>query len=333
MSDPITLRMGPRSWAMLLLLSILWGGSFFFIDVAVDTIGPFTLVLLRTGIAAAVLLLLLAATGRPMPFERRTLAPFLILGLLNNVVPFSLFAWGQQHIASGLASILNATSPLWAVLVAHLFTADEKATPLKLLGVAIGFSGVALMIGGDLLLDLGGANILAQLACLAATLCYALAGVHARRFRRMGVPPITVSAGQLCASALVTLPLALIFEPPWRAAAPAAMAWAAVVALALVCTAFAYILYFRLIDKAGATNAILVTFLIPATAILLGALLLGETLALRHFLGMGLIGFGLAAIDGRLLSRRPGRWPEQRRRPRPATRVEPGPSIQDVQPG
>ena len=310
MAPEINLRMGTREWTTLLVLSVLWGGSFFFIDVAVESVAPFTLVLLRVLLGAATLLLVLKVTGQKLPFERRTIGPFLTLALLNNAVPFSLFAWGQQHIASGLASILNATTPLWAVLVAHVFTGDEKATPLKILGVAVGFSGVALMIGGDVLLDVAGANLLAQLACLAAALCYALAGVHARRFRRMGVPPIAVSAGQLSATVLVMLPLVLVFEAPWSAAAPAPEAWASIAALGPFSTAIAYILYFRLIDTAGATNAILVTFLVPATAILLGALFLGEALALRHFLGMGLIGVGLAAIDGRVFA-----W---RRRPTPA---------------
>ncbi|MGZ8335795.1 MAG: DMT family transporter [Allosphingosinicella sp.] len=304
MIPTITRHMGAGDWATLLFLSVLWGGSFFFIQVAVETVPPFTLVLVRVALAAVLLLVVLKATGRPLPFARATLAPFLTLALLNNAIPFSLFAWGQQHIASGLASILNATTPLWAVLVAHLFTEDEKATPLKVLGVAIGFSGVALMIGGDLLLDIGGADLLAQLACLGATLCYALAGVHARRFRRMGVPPITVSAGQLSATVLVMLPLVLLFEPPWRAAAPSTEAVAAILGLATLSTALAYILYFRLIDRAGATNAILVTFLIPVTAILLGATVLGEVLAPRHFAGMGLIALGLAAIDGRVFVRR-----------------------------
>ena len=304
MNGKINIRMGGREWAILVFLSVLWGGSFFFIDVAVRELAPFTLVLLRVAIAAAILLVVLRLTGRPLPFARETVMPFLLLALLNNAVPFSLFAWGQQHIASGLASILNATTPLWAVLVAHLFTEDERATPLKVAGVAVGFAGVAAMIGGDLLLELGGASLLAQLACLGATLCYALAGVHARRFRRMGVPPITVTAGQLCASVLIMLPLVLLFEAPWQAAAAGAGTWASMLALAAFCTALAYILYFRLIETAGATNAILVTFLIPVTAILLGATLLNEVLELRHFLGMAMIAAGLALIDGRLFARR-----------------------------
>ena len=180
---------------------------------------------------------MLRATGRPWPFERRTIVPFLVLALLNNVVPFCLFAWGQQQIASGLASILNATTPLWGVLVAHFLTADEKATPLKVAGVALGFAGVAVMIGGDLLLDIGGAGLLAQLACLVATLCYALAGVHARRFRLhgrfadrgLGRPAQRRRAGDARPGAAVRAALA-------RARAAGRGLWPRSLALALFCT-------------------------------------------------------------------------------------------------
>jgi drug/metabolite transporter (DMT)-like permease len=186
------------------------------------------------------------------------------------------------------------------VIVAHMFTRDEKMTPAKAAGVLLGFGGVIVMIGADFLREIGTA-LLAQIACLAATLCYGLAGVYARRFRTMGVNPVAVSTGQLTAAAIILLPLVLLFEPPWASAAPAPEAWAALAALALVCTSFAYILYFQLLASAGATNSLLVTFLIPVTAILLGALLLGEVLEPRHFAGMALIGAGLAAIDGRML--------------------------------
>jgi drug/metabolite transporter (DMT)-like permease len=223
-----------------------------------------------------------------------------VLALLNNVIPFSLFAWAQAEISGGLASILNATTPIWGVVVAHIFTADERATPARIAGVVLGFAGVAVMIGADLLGQIG-RDVLGQLACLVATLCYALAGVYARRFRVMGVPPVAVATGQLSAATLVMLPLVLIFEPPWRAAPPSLEAWAAMIGLALLCTSLAYILYFRLLASAGATNSLLVTFLIPITAILLGALFLHERLEPRHFAGMVLIAAGLAAIDGRLL--------------------------------
>ena len=292
--------MTAADWAVLLVLSILWGGSFFFIEIALGTVTPLTLVLIRVGLAAVALWAWLLLRGERLSLPPGAAGAFLLLALLNNVVPFAMFAFAQQAIASGLASILNATTPIWGVIVAHLFTSDEKASPAKAAGVLLGFGGVAVMIGTDFLGQLG-TGVIAQLACLAATLAYALAGVFARRFRAMGVTPVSVATGQLSASTLVMLPLVLLFEPPWRAAVPSTEALAALIALALLCTSLAYILYFRLIASAGATNGLLVTFLIPITAILLGALVLGERLEPRHFAGMALIGMGLAAIDGRLL--------------------------------
>jgi len=302
---PINLNrsMTGTDWATLLILSIIWGGSFFFIEIALDSVAPLTLVLIRVALAAAMLWAWLIARGERLAMPPGAGLAFLVLAMLNNVVPFILFAFAQEAITGGLASILNATTPIWAVIVAHLCTADEKANPAKAAGVLLGFAGVALMIGPDFLGQLG-TGLLAQLACLAATLCYALAGVWSRRFRAMGVPPIAVATGQLTASSLVMLPLVLIFEPPWQAAPPSPQAWLALFALALFGTSLAYILYFRLVASAGATNSLLVTFLIPITAILLGALILQEQLEPRHFAGMALIGAGLAAIDGRMFRRR-----------------------------
>jgi len=293
-------NMSAADWAILLALAVIWGGSFFFVELALDSVAPLTLVLIRVALAAAMLWLFLLARGARLAMPPRAARSFLILALLNNVIPFTLFVWAQQSITGGLASILNATSPIWGVIVAHGFTADEKATPAKVAGVLLGFAGVAVMIGADVLGQIG-AGLLAQLACLAATLCYAFAGVYARRFRLMGVPPVGVATGQLTASSIVMLPLVLIFEPPWQAGAPSLQAWMALAGLALLCTSLAYILYFRLVAAAGATNSLLVTFLVPITAILLGALILHERLEPRHFAGMALIGAGLAAIDGRLL--------------------------------
>lgn len=293
-------QMGPAEWATLLSLSVLWGGSFFFIDVAVRSIQPFSLVLLRVAIAAAVLMLILRLRGKRLSLTRRAAPAYLLMALVNNVVPFSLLAWGQTQIGGGLASILNATTPIWGAIIAHFFTAEEKLTPNRIAGVLLGFVGVAVMIGPALLGEIG-ADLLAQLACIGAALAYGIAGVYGRRFRAMEISPITVSAGQLAASTFLLLPLVLLFEPPWRAASPTLGAWACVLALALFSTTFAYVLYFRLIATAGATNALLVTLLVPVTAILLGSLVLGETLEGRHFGGMGLIALGLAAIDGRLL--------------------------------
>ncbi|AYO85518.1 DMT family transporter [Methylobacterium brachiatum] len=297
-----THAMSAPEWAMLLGLSILWGGSFFFTGLALAGLPPLTLVVLRVGLAALILNLILPLTGTRLPGTRDIWAAFLGMGLLNNVLPFSLIVWGQTHIASGLAAILNATTPLFTVIVAHLLTPDERMTGNRLAGVLVGLGGVAVMVGPAAIAG-SGAGFLAQLAVLGAALSYAGAGVFGRRFKRMGVPPLAVATGQVTASALVLLPAALTIDHPWTLPMPGAPVWGAVFGIATLSTALAYVLYFRILARAGATNLSLVTFLIPVSAILLGALVLGERLEKRHYLGMTLIGGGLAAIDGRLLRR------------------------------
>ncbi len=292
-------EMSGRDWGLLLLLSIIWGGSFFLIEIGLRSAQPMTVVLIRVGFAAAALWLFLWVSRQYVTLPREALLAFLILALLNNVLPFILFAYGQTQIASGLASILNATTPIWCVLVAHVSTQDERMTPAKIVGLLLGFAGVAVMIGAEFLREIG-TEVVAQLACLVATLCHASATVFARRFQHMGVPPVMVATGQVTAASLILLPIVLIFEPPWAAAPLSLQAWSALLLLAVICTALAYMLYFKLLASAGATNSLLVTFLVPITAILLGVLVLGETLAPRHFAGMALIAGGLAAIDGRL---------------------------------
>lgn len=292
--------MGGAEWAMLLALSVLWGGSFFFTGVALRALPPLSLVLLRVGLAALLLAVVLRARGLRLPRGARVWAAFFGMGLLNNVVPFCLIVWGQTQIASGLAAILNATTPLATVIVAHVLTADEKMTGNRVAGVVSGFLGVALMIGPRALSGLG-TEALAQLAVLAAALSYAFAGIFGRRFGRMGIAPLATATGQVTASTLMLLPVALLIDRPWTLAMPGATVWAAVLGLAALSTALAYVLYFRILATAGATNLLLVTFLIPVSAILLGSLVLGERLEPEHFIGMALIGAGLAAIDGRLL--------------------------------
>ena len=220
------------------------------------------------------------------------------MGLLNNALPFALILWGQTHIPSGLAAILNATTPLFTVVIAHAATVDEKLTPTRLIGVTIGLCGVAVMLGPDLLRDVG-ADVAAQGACLLAALSYAFAGIYGRRFR--GEPPLRIATGQLVMSSLMLAPLALLIDRPWTLAPPSAAAWAALLGTAILSTALGYLLYFRILARAGATNVLLVTFLIPVSAILLGTLILGEQLAMRHIVGMAAIALGLAAIDGRAL--------------------------------
>jgi drug/metabolite transporter (DMT)-like permease len=298
----INQEMTGREWGILLFLAVVWGGAFMFIGVAVRHVEPLTYVWLRLTIAAGAMWLFLKLSGGGLGLPRQVWGSIVLLALLNNALPFTLFGWGQTHIASGLASILNATTPIWGVLVAHLFTEDEKLTPRKIVGVSLGFAGVATMIGPTLLADVG-TDALAQLACITASLSYAVAAVWARRFRRMGLKPMSVTTGQLSAGALMMLPLALFVDQPWTQPLPPLSAWASIAALAIFCTALGYVLYFRLIDSAGATNALLVTLLVPPFAIFFGSLFLNEVLAPQDFIGLALIALGLAAIDGRLLRR------------------------------
>ena len=302
MTDGIRAQMSPAEWAMLIVLSILWGGSFFFIVIAIRDMPALTLVLMRVALAAAGLWIFVRATGRPVPRGATVWIAFLVMGLLNNVIPFSLIALGQKHITAGLASILNATTPLWTVLVTAALLADERATPRKLIGVVLGLGGVAVMMGLDALAADGGHGIWPQLAILGAAISYAFAGTFGRRFRRMGVDPVVTAAGMLTGSAVILLVPALVIDGMPGGYAPAS--WASVAALALLSSAVAYVLFFRILATAGATNLSLVTFLVPVSAILLGWAFLGERLGVPQFVGMGLIAAGLILIDGRLMSRR-----------------------------
>jgi drug/metabolite transporter (DMT)-like permease len=301
--------MGLLEWSLLIALSVLWGGSFFFISVAVDALPPFTIVALRVALAAVALNVIVPALGLSLPRDWRRWLAFLEMGALNNVIPFSLIVWGQTHITGGLASILNATTPFFTVIVAHFLTADEKMTGGRLAGVLVGFLGVVFVIGPPALEGLG-VNTLAELAVLAAATSYAFAAVFGRRFRTAGLSPLVTAAGQVTASTLLMLPLALVVDRPWRLPTPPLAVWGAVLGLALISTALAYILYFRILASAGATNLLLVTLLIPVSAILLSTMVGGEHLDLRHLAGMGILGLGLAVTDGRLfrLRRRTG-WP------------------------
>lgn len=311
--------MGGREWTMLLILAGLWGGSFFFVKVLVAQVPPLTVVLGRVGLAAVMLNAWLLLRRDALPRSARLWGAFLAMGVLNNVIPFSLIAFGETRIASGLAAILNASTPLFTVFVAHLLTENEKLSASKLAGAVIGFAGVAVLIGPFLLAGLGHGDIVGAAACLLAAFTYSLAGLYGRRFK--GIPPIKVATGQLTASTLVLIPLVAMVDPPWSLPAPDPAGWAALFGIALLCTVAAYVLYFRILAAAGATNLMLVTFLIPVSALLLGWLVLGEALLARHFMGMALIGGGLACIDGRLLRlAAPARW----RRPAASTVVRRG---------
>jgi len=297
----INRRMGRREWLALLLLSVLWGGSFLFAGIQVRALPPFTIVFLRVGLAALILNVLVWALAKGMPSSLATWRAFVTMGLLNNAIPFSLIVWGQTHIASGLASILNATTPIFTVIVAHFATSDEKMTGNRLFGVAIGFIGVVVLVGADAVQDIL-THLQAQLAVLLAAICYAFAGVYGRRFRRLGLDPIVTATGQVTASAILLFPLTMLVDAPWTLPVPPIEVWGAAIASAILSTVLGYVLYFRLLASAGATNLLLVTLLIPVSAIIMGAVVLGEHLAARHFIGLAFIGAGLAAIDGRCLA-------------------------------
>ena len=289
------------AWALLIVLSVLWGATFFFWKVLVAYLPPFTVVFGRVAIAALVLNVLLVLRGEALPLSRAAWRRFTMMAALNNAIPFALIAYGETRIASGIASILNATTPLFTVLVAHALTDDEKLTPSRGLGIGIGFMGVLLLVEPNLLPGGFSVNMLAQLACLLASVSYAFAGVYGRRFG--GLSALSAATGQLTAASLLMLPLVLIVDRPWLLPAPPSSFWAALLATAVLCTAAGYPVYFRLLALAGATNLLLVTFLLPITSLLLGACLLHEAITPQALGGMALIGAGLAAIDGRLLPR------------------------------
>jgi drug/metabolite transporter (DMT)-like permease len=296
--------MSTRDWLSLAVLSLLWGGSFLFVELAVAEIAPFALVLMRVSIAALALWVYVLATGGRVPRGGRLWLAFLIMGIFNNVVPFSLIAWGQTQIAAGLASILNATTPLFTVLIAHVWPQGERATALKLAGVGIGIVGVAVLIGPGVLDELP-LHTLGELAVLAASVSYAASALFGRRLVA-AVPPAMSAAGTLTGSTAVMLVLTAATGTPLLAGA-STQAIGSVVALALLSTALAYILYFRVLKSAGATAVTLVTFLIPVSAVILAGLFLGETISARQVAGFALIAVGLACVDGRLVCRLYGR--------------------------
>ena len=287
------LYMGTREWLLLGTLSILWGCSFLFVELALRDIPVFTVALGRTGIAAAFLLLWLAATRSPLLPLLRRWREFLVLGALRAAIPMSLIVWAQTRIDSGVAGILNSTSPLFTMVVAHLLTSDDRMSRHKLVGCLIGMAGVIIMIGTDFLYDLGG-GIAGQFAMLGATCSYGFAAVYGRRFDTGS--NTASAAGMLCGATLLILPVALVIEAPWTVSA-GVYSLGALVGLALLSTAVAFVVWFRLITTAGPSNTSLVTFLIPFSALGLGILLLGEKPSMASLLGLVIILAGLAVTQ------------------------------------
>ena len=293
------MKMDAFDWVMLITLATVWGGSFLFNAILVAELPVITIVAIRVTVAALALWGFVRVTGRKIPTSPQVWGALLILGVLNNAIPFSLIVQGQTQITSGLASILNATTPLFTILVAGFFLTDERFSVLRVLGVVVGFSGVILMVGPEALSGLGD-DFWAQLCALGAALSYGFASVFGRRFRELRVDPVMVATGQVTMSSLVLWPIALWIDGPQDIMGLSFNAAASMFGLAVLCTSFAYILYFRILERAGATNISLVTFLVPISAIILGVLVLGERIFIKEIMGMTLIGMGLAIIDGRL---------------------------------
>jgi drug/metabolite transporter (DMT)-like permease len=291
-----THTMNVFEWTMLLVLALVWGGTFFFAAIAIVEVPPMTIAFVRVSGGALILFLALRVMGISMPTDKAIWAAFLFMGLMNNAIPFSLIFWAQTELTSGVASILNAMTPVFTVIAAHFLTSDEKMTLPRFAGVVLGFIGVAVLIGKPV-----GGNLLAHLAILAAGASYSFSSIFAKRFARNGIKPMVTATGQVTASSIILLPIVLLVDQPWTSAFPSNGVVLALLGMVVLSTAFAYFLYFRILSTAGATNTALVTLLIPPFAILLGVAFLSETLSMQQFIGMLIIASGLAAIDGRVL--------------------------------
>jgi drug/metabolite transporter (DMT)-like permease len=305
--------MRATDWLLLVFLSVLWGATFFFIAIALPEVPPFTLVLVRVGLAAAVLVPIVFLLGYRLPGTLAGWQPFIVMSILNNVMPFMLMVYGQQRIASALAAVLNATTPLFTLILARI-VAGDALTPNKLAGVLLGIAGVAILMGPEAL-NSNASNLLGMLCILGTAFFYGLSALWMRRLRQ--IPPLVTSAAQLTCSTLLLLPMAAFVDRFWLLPMPSTKALLALAGLAVLATALAYIVFFRISASAGPSNVMLVTLLIPITATLLGVLILGEAFALGHAIGAVVIASGLIVIDGRLLARLFGRAPA------PATPTKP----------
>ncbi len=287
-------------WVLVLVLSIPWGASFLFYRVLAESLPALTIVLVRLGVAAPILYLLLRLRGQRL---RVPWFAFAVMSLLNNVVPFALYAWAETRVTSGVASILNAFTPITTALVLHAFGAD-RLTRGRVLGVVLGLAGVAVLVGADFWAL--NRDFLADLACLGSTVCYGFAALWSRRIRH--VAPLQAACAQVLCGALLLAPAALLVDRPWLLPMPGLAVWLNLIGLAAFSTAFAYVLYFRILVVGGPANLPLVTFLLPVSTVAMAAVFLAEPVTLRALGGTALIVLGLLAIDGRLW-----RWARRRR--------------------
>jgi drug/metabolite transporter (DMT)-like permease len=295
-------KLDGHGWLLIGILAILWGGAFFLIEVGLRSFPPITLVFIRVAFAVPPMWLAMQLMGQHLPRSAGDWGLLTVVGALNCALPFTLFFWGQQYLDSGYAAILNATTPLWGVVTAHFMTRDEKATPARIIGVLTGMAGIIIMVGPAAMQGLSN-NLLAQIACVISTVFYSLAAIYGRRLSQTTLTPMAVATGQTMMAAVLMIPIVLIVDQPWTMDMPRLDATMAGLTLALLSTALAYTLYFRLIDRAGASNAQLVAFLMPILAVILGITFLGESLSAGQMIGAAVIALGLIILDGRLVAR------------------------------
>jgi drug/metabolite transporter (DMT)-like permease len=288
--------MNAQDWALLVLLSVLWGGSFLFVGIAIRELPPLVIVLARVWIAALALLSLHVALQGPLPRDRQSWFSFAVMSFINNVIPFTLFTYGQMMASAGLAAVINATTPFFALSILAM-AGEEPFEWRKVLGLGVGVFGVAVIKGFTLLGE--GTQSLGILLCLGATMSYGFASLWAKK-RLMLIPPLTIATGQLTCSTLYMTVIAFALDRPALLLGATGLTWLALCGLALLSTALAYIVFFRLVTHAGPANAQLVTMLIPVSAIIMGYVLLSETLEPREITGAAIIIAALAIIDGRL---------------------------------
>ncbi len=291
--------MTASQWAQLTFLSVLWGASYLFTGLAVREVPPLSIVLARVGIAAAILVPLLYALGLRLPATLAAWRPFIVISILNNLIPFTLIVFGQREIASGLAAVLNATTPIFALLVGHFCVTGEQLRANKAVGVVIGIAGVAVLVGPEALFGRS-SHVMAMVCVLAASLSYALGSYWGRQFNAS--PPLVTGAAQLLCSTIVLIPIVVLVDQPWLWSPLSVTAIASLIGLSTMSSALATVVYFKLLAGAGPNNTMLVTLLIPVSAIALGTVVLNETLELRHFAGAAVIGAALVIIDGRSLA-------------------------------
>lgn len=298
MANP-PLRLGAVEWGLIVLQSMLWGSSYFFIAIAQGELPALTIAALRTIPASLVLMTIVLSLGYRMPATLAEWRLFIFFATFNTVLPFVLIVWGQSRTTGGLAAILNASAPLFGIFLAHVLTEDEKLSRNKVAGILLGLVGVIILVGYDFALGEAG-DVLARLALLAAPLCYVLANIYARN--KLGHhPPFVIAMMQMVASIFIAVPLALAVDRPWALPSPGWNVLGAILGMAIFGSALASLCHFTVLQRAGAANASLVTLIMPLTPILLGSAFLGEQLSLRDMVGAAVIGMALVIIDGRVL--------------------------------